>query len=159
LGANIAPKTLIVRSKIPLSIPVRSDASPFLEPAVGQAQRCGSSVAGSDEVAGDVDAEYVRAELRSGHRRGHVAGPEVKDVEAGGDPDLIDVPFAAGAHGRRDPGEVALLPQRFVRVHRDRFLWFSDKGLGRGCHLPVRRGHRQPRTTWTSTLVPWVTTS
>ena len=128
LGANIAPKTLT--DEIEGLVVERGEIGrvAFLEPAVGQAQGRSPSVAGSHEVAGDVDAEHVRAELRSGHRGGPVAAPEVEDVDAGGDPELFDEPLAAVAHGRRDPGEVALLPQRLVRIHEDA----SFRGLAAG---------------------------
>ena len=57
-------------------------------------------------------------ELRLGERGRAVAAAEVEDVE----PSVIPIRSTSAsplvAHARRDAGEVALLPERLVRIHR-----------------------------------------
>src|SRR5262249_28005516 len=50
-------------------------------------------------------------------RGGAVAAPEIQDLEPPGDAERRDERRAALAHGLRNSGEIALFPQRFVRVH------------------------------------------
>ena len=69
------------------------------------------------EVAGDVDAEHVGSEARRGQRGRAVAAPEIEDAKAVGDVEVLDERLTAVAHGLGDAGEVALLPERLVRVH------------------------------------------
>ena len=117
-GANIAPKIdhdeverLVVETG-----EVRGVA--LLEGAVGEPELLGAVRAGGDQVRGDVDAPNGRAALGGGDGRGAVAAPEVEHGDAGVDADALDEVLAARPHRRRDPGEVALLPQRLVGIGR-----------------------------------------
>ena len=98
LGANIAPKMLTTRSKLSSSSSLQIGRVAFLESAVGEAEAPRSRVARRDEVAGDVDAQHVGAELRRRHGRGAVAAPEVEDLESLGDAERPDERLAALAH-------------------------------------------------------------
>src|SRR5690242_15674548 len=80
-------------------------------------------VAGGDEIAGDVDAEHVGSQQGRWHRCRPVAAPDVEDPHPGRDAKIPDECLAALAHALRDAGEVALLPQRLIRVHRIRAHW------------------------------------
>jgi hypothetical protein len=90
----------------------------LLEAAVRQAQLRGSPVARLHQVARDIDAEDIRPRLRRRHGRGAVAAAQVEHFEPFADTDGPHQRFPAFAHGRRNAGEVALLPQRLVRVDR-----------------------------------------
>ena len=80
-GANIAPKTLTVRSKRVVIDAAQVGRGALLEPAVGQPQGHGPPVACLDEVGSDVDAQYVRAALCGGHCRGPVTAAQVEDLQ------------------------------------------------------------------------------
>ena len=90
----------------------------LLKPAVGDSEASRSGIASLDEVAGDVDAQYVRAESRRRQRRGSVAASEVQNLEPFANPKLTDERRPALSHGRGDPGEIALFPQGLVRIGR-----------------------------------------
>src|SRR3954452_18510945 len=75
LGANIAPKMLTTRSKLPSSSSFRSVASPSWNRQL-VSPRLAARALPADEVARDVDAEDVRPELRRRQRRRAVAAPE-----------------------------------------------------------------------------------
>src|SRR5207248_283634 len=90
----------------------------LLEPAVGETEALCSTVAGLDEVVGDVDTQDVRPEPRSRYRGGPVAASEVEDAESVGDSQLLDERLAAFSHALGDASEVALFPECLVRIHR-----------------------------------------
>jgi hypothetical protein len=89
----------------------------LLEPAVRETFGVRASIAGLDEVAGDVDAQHLRAEARRRNRRRAVAAAEVQHLEPLRDADALDERRAALAHGVGDAREVALLPQGLVGIH------------------------------------------
>ena len=82
LGANMAPKMLTTRSKLSSASGRRSQASPSWKRKFVSPSRVRALVAGVDQVAGDVDAEHVGAELRFGQRGGAVAAAEVEHLHA-----------------------------------------------------------------------------
>ena len=143
---------LTTRSKLSSASSFRSEASPSWKRQVGQAEGLGPRVAGRRRGCWRCRrrARSRRAGCRHGGRA--VAAAEVEHVQPGRDPERRDERLAALAHGRRDAGEVALLPQRLVRVrHRGdsfRFQWGRpDRRPGRrttGPRLPVRVSLRPP---------------
>src|SRR5947209_19516538 len=115
--------------------------------AVGDSERSRSRVASFDQVAGDVDAQYVRAESRRRQRSGSVARCEVENLKPVGDPKLIDERFAALSHARGDPGEVTLFPQCLVRIdgccavsnhHFLRVRCLTRLSMASGCPMLLR---------------------
>ena len=82
-GANMAPKMLTTRSKLSSARSARSDASPSWNRQLVRPRLLRPAVAGLDEVARDVDAEHVGAELRRRHRGGAVAAAEVEHPQPG----------------------------------------------------------------------------
>ena len=62
--------------------------------------------------------EHVGPEPRRRDRGGAVAAAEVEHLEPVRDRRALDQRLAAVAHARGDAGEVALFPERFVRIHR-----------------------------------------
>ena len=89
----------------------------LLEPAVREAFGLRPSIPRFHEIARDVDAEHVGSEPRCRQRGRAVAAAEVENLHPLTDPDVADERLAALPHARCDAGEVALLPERFVRIH------------------------------------------
>src|SRR5262249_20292064 len=89
----------------------------LLEPEVREAVLPSTAVSGFDEVAGDVDAQHVRAAARRGQRRGAVSAAEIEHLEPRLHAEALHYRVTALAHALRDPGEVALLPECLVRIH------------------------------------------
>ena len=87
--------------------------------------------------------------LRRRQRRGPVAAAEVQDLEPVGDPERLHERLAALAHALRDAREVALLPERLVRIHgrcpfrlsspRAERLILSARGCAAKCDSRVGR--------------------
>src|SRR5204863_1501444 len=88
----------------------------LLEPAVRQIRRLRASAAGLDKVSRDIDAEYVGAQSGRGQRGRAVAASQVQHLRSCCDADAGHDSLSALAHSRRDPGEVALLPQCLIRI-------------------------------------------
>ena len=115
-GANIAPNRVTTKSKLRVGDPGEVAGVALLETQIVEAGGLGAGVAGGDQIFGDVDAEHVGAEPGGGQGRGAVAAAEVEDLHARRDAERGDQLLTAFAHGLGDPGEVALLPQRLVRI-------------------------------------------
>src|SRR4029434_10733007 len=77
----------------------------------------GAPISGVDQVAGDVDTQYVRAEARRRQRRRAFAAAEVWLFVPGADAEAAGQPLAAPPHGRRDPCEVAFFPESLIWIH------------------------------------------
>src|SRR6478672_2111552 len=110
----------------------------LLEPEVRQTEGLRALVARRHEVARDVDAEDVRPELSLGDGGRPVTAADVEHVEPGLDVQLRHELLTAVAHVCRESGEVALLPERLVRIHRRGRLVRRRHGLpprriGSGC--------------------------
>jgi hypothetical protein len=104
----------------------------LLEAQAGKAARGGPRVAGGDEVGGNVDAEHVCTADGCRQSGGAVAAAEIEHVHARGDLQRRDQRLAALAHRVGDAGEIAFLPQGFVRVHGVR-PFFVDARERRRC--------------------------
>ena len=78
----------------------------------------GPGVSGCDEICGNIDPQHVRAAISRRKRRSAVAAAKVEQLFPGSHADTVDQFLAALPHGIRNPGEVALFPQRFVGIHR-----------------------------------------
>ena len=121
-GANIAPKTLTTRSKLLVGDALEVGGVALLETEVVEPGRLGAFIARSDEVGGNVDAKHVgaefrRPEARSCRRRSRGRAPSCP----GWMPKVVDEILAALAHRLGDAGEVALFPERPVRIDRSEF--------------------------------------
>ena len=90
----------------------------LLEAQVGQPELLRPRIPGRDQVAGDVDPQYVRAQLSRGHSGGPIAATQVEQLESLGDPKAPNERLAALSHRRGDLCEVALLPECLVRIGR-----------------------------------------
>jgi hypothetical protein len=89
----------------------------LLEPAVVEAELLRSRISGGDEVAGDIDAQDIGPELGRRNRCGAVTATEIQHPHPLADVQIADERLSTLPHGRRDASEVALLPQRLVRIH------------------------------------------
>src|SRR5262249_57245860 len=84
---------------------------------VGEMMLPSAVVSGFDEVAGDVDAQHVRPAARRRQRRRAVSTAEIEHLEPRLHAEALHHRLAAFAHALRNAGEVALLPERLVRIH------------------------------------------
>ena len=98
-------------------------------PEVGETLFLGPTIPGLDKVARDVNTQDLRAESGGRDRRGPVAAPEVHHLEPLGYAELADQLFAAVPLARSDPGEVAFLPRRLVRIQSDQLIRQSPNWL------------------------------
>ena len=114
----MAPKMLTTRSKESSSDPARFEASPSWNRQLVRPVVLGPPVAGLDQVAGDVDAQHSAPSLAAGNAVVPSPQPRSSTFMPGVIPSSFDQRLAALAHGCRDAGEVALLPERLVRIHR-----------------------------------------
>lgn len=85
----------------------------FFESEVRQAFDLGALVARSDEVAGDVDPEYVSAETGGRDRRRTVTTSEVEDLHTGSYAELVD---EVRAHSTRHDRRLGLAATRAGRL-------------------------------------------
>ena len=72
-----------------------------------------------------------------GQGGGAVPAAQIEDLHAGRDPELGDELLAALAHAGGDAGEVALLPESLVRIHRSAFRK-EESTIGRALVIKVR---------------------
>ena len=78
----------------------------------------GAFVSGGDQVRGNIDAQYVRPELRGWQRSGAVAASEIEYLHSLRNAKLSNKLLAAFPHCGRNASEVTLLPKGLVRVHQ-----------------------------------------
>src|SRR6185369_16343962 len=110
----------------------------FMEAKIPEPGLRGPLVACLDEVAGDVDAGDVGAELRERERRGAVAAAQVQHLDRRFDAERAGHRLAGLAHECGDRGEVALLPECLVRIHGFSIAsWTPEENMKRGA---PRRG-------------------
>ncbi len=91
----------------------------FADRQIREPELLGAPVGRLDEGPRDVDTENVGAAFRFRHGRRPVAAPEVEHLHALRDPNRFDERVAALPHRGRNTREVALLPECFVRIHRN----------------------------------------
>ena len=111
---------LTTRSKLSSSSSLRSDASPSWNLQLVTPRLSARALPASNEVAGDVDAQYVGPKPRRRQRRRPVAASEIQNLEPVGDSQRPDERLAALPHALRDASEVALLPECLVRIRSHR---------------------------------------
>src|SRR6187551_3353659 len=107
LGANIAPKMLTTRSKLSSSSSLRSDASPSWNLQLVRPRLCARAFPAATRLLAMSTPRTFAPSL---------AAAEVEDVESVGDSQRHDQSLAALAHALCDASEVALLPERLVRI-------------------------------------------
>src|SRR3982751_4891731 len=68
---------------------------------------------------GDVDAQHLSAKLCLRQRSCAVTAAEIQHLHPLVDAELLHERFAALAHRRRDPGEIAFFPKCLVWIHAE----------------------------------------
>jgi hypothetical protein len=89
-----------------------------LKPAICELFPGCSSVAGSEKIAGDVDAERVGPKPGRGQSSGSIAASRIQNLEPSCDSERFDERFATFSVALCDAYKIAHFPKRFVRIHR-----------------------------------------
>src|SRR5262249_645155 len=95
----------------------------LFEATVGQTLTFCPAIPGRDEVTRDIDTQHVRSESRRRQGCRSITAAEVEDLLSFGDPQIVDQRLAARSHAFGDTREVALFPERFVRIHDSPPAW------------------------------------
>jgi len=113
----------------------------IVSPARLRRRFVGAPGAGLDQIAGDIDAQDVGAKPGFRHGGRAVAAAQIEHLESGRDPERRDEGFSAPPHRLGDACEVALFPQRVVRIDGCAHVWPRERwritvGVQAGDHDP-----------------------
>src|ERR1700687_3626114 len=117
LGANMAAKTREGQTERVVADTLQVTRISLLKWQSVETRLGSSSVAGVNEVLGNVDSNNFSPQAGEGNRRSAISAAEVQDPQRRRDPERLHDCFPRLTHQGGNLGKDAFLPQRFVWIH------------------------------------------